>query len=131
MNPLSSHRTESHSTIFVDSFAAGAISGALASIITTPFDVGKTRQQVLDHSSSGGQKAGAAARSSSAASIPPAEQSMPRFLYSIWKEEGTAGLFRGWSARCLKVSPACAIMISSFEVGKLVARRSNEARESE
>lgn len=134
MNPLSSHKTESHSTIFVDSFAAGAVSGGLASIITTPFDVGKTRQQVLEHSSSEGPKGAAAARSSasaSAGSIPPSEQSMPRFLYSIWKEEGTAGLFKGWSARCLKVSPACAIMISSFEVGKLVARRSNEAKEHE
>ncbi len=50
---------------------------------------------------------------------------MPRFLYSIWCEEGVGGLWRGWAARCLKVAPACAIMISSYEVGKKMARRMN------
>jgi len=97
---------ENHTTTFVDSFVAGAVSGGAASIVTTPFDVGKTRQQVFQHSLE--------------------KQSMPRFLHSIWKDEGTAGLFRGWAARCLKVAPACAIMISSYEVGKKMARRMNE-----
>jgi solute carrier family 25 protein 39/40 len=51
---------------------------------------------------------------------------MPRFLYHIWKEEGARGLFRGWAPRMLKVAPACAIMISSYEVGKKMARKMNE-----
>lgn len=136
MNPLSSHK-ENHTTIFIDSFIAGAGSGAVASIITTPFDVGKTRQQVHAHASHHKHSSTSSSSSSrSSSSTPPTtlafeERSMPRFLYSIWKEEGMAGLFKGWAARCLKVSPACAIMISSFEVGKRVASRRNERLEME
>ena len=51
---------------------------------------------------------------------------MPRFLYHILREEGVAGLFRGWAPRMLKVAPACAIMISSYEAGKKMAKRMNE-----
>ncbi|KAL8717531.1 MAG: hypothetical protein Q9225_005238 [Loekoesia sp. 1 TL-2023] len=120
-----SQRDENHTATFVDSFLAGATSGAVASIVTTPFDVGKTRQQVLerdDHKKT--------PRSEKSA-LRPEERSMPRFLYHIWKTEGTAGLFRGWAARCLKVAPACAIMISSYEIGKKMAKNMNERRASE
>ncbi|CAF9902914.1 MAG: hypothetical protein ALECFALPRED_000067 [Alectoria fallacina] len=111
-----------HTSTFVDSFVAGATSGAIASVITTPFDVGKTRQQVLHH-----EPAKEAGKLASTA-LRPEEQAMPRFIYHIWKEEGTAGLFRGWVPRMLKVAPACAIMISSYEVGKKMAKRSNEKK---
>ncbi len=111
-----------HTSTFVDSFVAGATSGAIASVITTPFDVGKTRQQVLHH-----EPAKAAGKGASAA-LRPEEQAMPRFLYYIWKEEGMAGLFKGWVPRMLKVAPACAIMISSYEVGKKMAKRMNEKK---
>lgn len=107
-----------HTDTFIDSFIAGAVSGAFASVVTTPFDVGKTRQQVLERVK--GKEGGGALR--------PEELSMPRFLHSIWKEEGVGGLFKGWAARCLKVAPACAIMISSYEVGKKMARRMNERK---
>ncbi|KAJ5440354.1 hypothetical protein N7491_002760 [Penicillium cf. griseofulvum] len=61
-----------------------------------------------------------------------AEQlSLPKFLMHIFREEGTAGLFRGWTARCLKVAPACAIMISTYELGKRMAREVNERRHSD
>ncbi|KAL8740293.1 MAG: hypothetical protein Q9190_006991 [Brigantiaea leucoxantha] len=127
---LSLSRTDQdHAATFIDSFIAGAVSGAFASIITTPFDVGKTRQQVLENrdtittttSTAGGKKG----------YIPPEERSMPRFLHHIWKSEGPSGLFRGWAARCLKVAPACAIMISSYEIGKKMARAMNERKTSE
>lgn len=111
-----------HTSTFVDSFVAGATSGAIASVITTPFDVGKTRQQVLHH-----EPAKAAGKGASTA-LRPEEQAMPRFIYYIWKEEGTAGLFRGWVPRMLKVAPACAIMISSYEVGKKMAKGMNEKK---
>ena len=107
-----------HSSTFLDSFIAGATSGALASVVTTPFDVGKTRQQVLERASCEAGKP----------KLRPEEMSMPRFLHSIWMEEGMGGLFKGWAARCLKVAPACAIMISSYEVGKRMARRMNEKK---
>ena len=113
-----------HTSTFVDSFAAGATSGAFASILTTPFDVGKTRQQVLEHSPK-------AASDAATGSLRPEQRSMPRFIHHIWKEEGLAGLFRGWAARTLKVAPACAIMISSYEVGKKMARRMNERKRVE
>ncbi|SLM39960.1 mitochondrial carrier [Lasallia pustulata] len=118
-----SRARQNHSVTFVDSFLAGALSGAVAALVTTPFDVGKTRQQVLKPA---GDEAAAAAGKKSPR---PEERSMPRFLYHIFREEGLAGLFRGWAARCLKVAPACAIMISSYEVGKKMARNVNERRE--
>lgn len=123
VSPL--QKDENHTATFVDSFLAGAISGAIASIVTTPFDVGKTRQQVLadgDHKK---------ALKTEKVALRPEDRSMPRFLYHIWKTEGTPGLFRGWAARCLKVAPACAIMISSYEIGKKMARSMNERRASE
>lgn len=75
---------------FADSFVSGAVSGAVAAFLTTPFDVGKTRRQV------GGGGRG----------------SMGRALYGIWKVEGVQGLWRGCVPRMLKVAPACAIMVS-------------------
>ncbi|KAL8797810.1 MAG: hypothetical protein Q9195_000162 [Heterodermia aff. obscurata] len=121
-----SNEAENHTATFVDSFLAGAVSGGFASIVTTPFDVGKTRQQVLQHSPNNTEGSRASSSKPEKAALRPEERSMPRFLYSIWREEGTAGLFRGWAARCLKVAPACAIMISSYEVGKKMARAMNE-----
>ncbi|MCJ1273328.1 hypothetical protein MMC21_001118 [Puttea exsequens] len=121
----STSRTQSnHTSTFIDSFVAGAISGAIASVVTTPFDVGKTRQQVLQHE----PKDAAAASSIGKAALRPEERSMPRFLHYIWKGEGMAGLFRGWAPRMLKVAPACAIMISSYEIGKKMARAMNERK---
>lgn len=120
---------ETHATTFVDSFIAGAGSGAVAAFVTTPFDVGKTRQQVYRHAGDDGvapaQKAGM-----KPGAVPPEERSMPRFLYHIFKEEGGRGLFKGWVPRCLKVAPACAIMISSYEVGKRWAKTRNEMKAS-
>ena len=116
---------ENHTSTFVDSFVAGATSGAVAALVTTPFDVGKTRRQVVENED--GAKSVAKDRSY----VRPEERSMPRFLYHIWKEEGAAGLFRGWAARCLKVAPACAIMISSYEIGKKMARNMNERKGNE
>ena len=114
---------EDHTSTFVNSFVAGATSGAVAAIITTPFDVGKTRRQVREHAHTTGAHSGNSGRH---LNLPAEERSMPRFLYQIWADEGLAGLFRGWAARCLKVAPACAIMISSYEIGKKMAKSMNE-----
>jgi solute carrier family 25, member 39/40 len=122
-----SRKTETHSVTFVDSFLAGAISGGFAAFVTTPFDVGKTRQQTYRHLGDDGAKQ-IIAESTKAV---PEEMIMPRFLYHIFKEEGPSGLFRGWAARCLKIAPACAIMISSYEVGKKWAKRINERKQDE
>ncbi|KAG9858528.1 hypothetical protein KCU98_g450, partial [Aureobasidium melanogenum] len=107
-----------HRTVLIDSFIAGASAGAVASLVTTPFDVGKTRQQVARHS--------ADSASAAAAGVRPEDKLMPRFLWHIYKTEGVAGLFKGWAARTMKVAPACAIMISSYEIGKKMAGTMNE-----
>ncbi|KAF2747539.1 mitochondrial carrier [Sporormia fimetaria CBS 119925] len=120
-----SRSRENHTATLVDSFIAGAGSGAVAALVTTPFDVGKTRQQVSRHAGSSVKNGGAAA----AQALRPEDRSMPRFLWHIFQEQGMSGLFRGWAARCLKVAPACAIMISSYEVGKKMANEINERRE--
>lgn len=120
---------ENHTTTFIDSFSAGAISGAIAAFVTTPFDVGKTRQQVYRHT--GDDLLTSARSKATAGKTIPEELSMPRFLYHIFKEEGFGGLIKGWAARCLKVAPACAIMISSYEVGKLYAKTINERKEDD
>jgi solute carrier family 25 protein 39/40 len=115
-----SRSQENHTNTLVDSFLAGAGSGAVAAFVTTPFDVGKTRQQVIRHAKVSG---------SEQATKLPEEQQMIKFLWSIYKEQGMSGLFRGWAARCLKIAPACAIMISSYEVGKKMARTVDERRD--
>ncbi|KAK3064521.1 hypothetical protein LTS18_006457 [Coniosporium uncinatum] len=137
-----SRSRENHAATLVDSFVAGAASGAVAAFVTTPFDVGKTRQQIVQHSNSSSKESSAsktAAGSGSKSlagrmmgkSVLPEDMPMPRFLWHIFKEQGMSGLFRGWAARCLKVAPACAIMISSYEIGKKMAGGVNERKESE
>jgi solute carrier family 25 protein 39/40 len=112
---------ENHKNTFIDSFVAGASSGAVASILTMPFDVGKTRRQTFVESK--------ATAPGAAKILAPEEQSMPRFLMHIIREEGISGLWKGWIPRTLKVAPSCAIMISSYEVGKRAFRGVNERAE--
>lgn len=118
-----SRSQENHRDTLLDSFVAGATSGAVAAFVTTPFDVGKTRQQVVRHM-------GDAARDA-ATSTRPEDQTIPRFLMHIYREQGMPGLFKGWAARCLKIAPACAIMISCYEFSKKIAQDMNERRELE
>ncbi|KAI9031190.1 putative mitochondrial carrier protein [Hyaloraphidium curvatum] len=81
------------------SFLAGAASGSLAAVVTTPFDVAKTRNQIGEGPQPG----------------------MVAIMRAIVAAEGWAGLMAGWTARVAKVAPACAIMISTYEVGKRMA----------
>lgn len=114
---------EKHTETFVDSFVAGAASGSIASIVTMPFDVGKTRTQVFRD----GQQAAAGAAKNGL----PEKGTMVRLLWHIFRTEGVGGLWKGWIPRTLKVAPACAIMISSYEIGKRTFRTMNDkAREA-
>ncbi|KAJ5132064.1 hypothetical protein N7448_006222 [Penicillium atrosanguineum] len=122
--------TPSTATAFLDSFISGASSGAVAALVTTPFDVGKTRQQVFRHMDDQVSTASQRAPVSPKAVVPE-QFPLPKFLLHIFREEGMNGLFRGWAARCLKVAPACAIMISTYELGKRMAREVNERRHLE
>jgi solute carrier family 25, member 39/40 len=89
------------------SFVAGAGAGMLAATITTPMDVVKTRRQIF---SALGTDIGSGPSNGNG--------STPSVMRAIFREEGLQGLFRGLRPRILKIAPACAIMISSYEGGK-------------
>ncbi|CAL3972313.1 hypothetical protein PZA11_004539 [Diplocarpon coronariae] len=115
-----SQSRENQYNTFLDSFVAGASSGAVAAVLTMPFDVGKTRRQIF---ADPGKAAGAGKR------LAPEQLPMPKFLWHIFRTEGLAGLWRGWIPRTLKIAPSCAIMISCYEVGKRAFRSVNERAE--
>lgn len=85
-------------------FGCGVIAGSTAAILTSPFDVLKTRRQALLMSSS----------------MPGPQQSKLTSTYpllkSILRTEGTGALFAGLTPRMAKIAPACGIMIACFEV---------------
>lgn len=87
---------------FGSSFAAGALSGAIAAAITTPFDVAKTIKQV------------------SYAKGVANKQSTHQLLINLYKNEGVAGLTKGIQARIAKCAPSCAILIGTYELGKKI-----------
>eukprot|EP00429_Kryptoperidinium_foliaceum_P017298 CAMPEP_0176029342 /NCGR_PEP_ID=MMETSP0120_2-20121206/14417_1 /TAXON_ID=160619 /ORGANISM="Kryptoperidinium foliaceum, Strain CCMP 1326" /LENGTH=376 /DNA_ID=CAMNT_0017362567 /DNA_START=119 /DNA_END=1249 /DNA_ORIENTATION=- len=100
----------------------GSAAGMISAAVTTPLDVVKTRRQVTtsvemevteaaicDHHGSIAYEAKRPI-SSSTSTISTMKQ--------IVAEEGVSGLWRGNQTRMIKVAPACAIMLSSYEIGK-------------
>ncbi|RPB22430.1 mitochondrial carrier [Terfezia boudieri ATCC MYA-4762] len=129
--PLNSSKDKVANTranTFTDSFIAGALSGMVAAFLTTPFDVGKTRIQVSQHTPRTAADGPAALRAGYGGATRHVYTTMPSLLHGIWKEEGVRGLWRGCAPRMLKVAPACAIMISSYEVGKQWAEKHNQTK---
>ncbi|RDD37286.1 Solute carrier family 25 member 40 [Trichoplax sp. H2] len=97
----------------ITTFAAGAISGSIVATATTPFDVVKTRLQVdMGENFAEKQK------------IP----STWSVIRDIWKLHGWNGLFAGVTARVAKITPACAIMIGSYEFCKDFFVKRNRSR---
>ncbi|KAF0695925.1 Aste57867_13273 [Aphanomyces stellatus] len=103
------HNSDNHGqTQLGIAFVAGATSGAVATVLTQPFDVVKTKRQMETFS------------------MPTAPQHLVaeekprvmRIMADIVRTEGMGGLMTGLSARVAKVAPACAIMISTYEAGK-------------
>lgn len=93
------------------SFAGGAISGGLAAFLTVPFDVVKTHQQIefgekFLYAENGEKKK------------PQKSSGTFETIRNIYVRHGVKGLFAGLTPRLVKVAPACAIMIASFEYGK-------------
>ncbi|KAI8838514.1 mitochondrial carrier domain-containing protein [Chytriomyces cf. hyalinus JEL632] len=88
---------------FGNAFVAGASAGTVAAVITTPFDVSKTLQQVVHHNEPG---------------CKADKLSMVKVMQSVIREDGVKGLFVGLSPRIAKIAPACAIMITTYESGK-------------
>ncbi|GFS46727.1 solute carrier family 25 member 39 [Trichonephila inaurata madagascariensis] len=86
-------------------FFFGAISGTIAAILTLPFDVVKTHRQ--------------AELSEKKLRTNFKEPHTLNLLLDLYHRGGVKSLFAGIMPRVLKIAPACAIMISSYEVGKI------------
>lgn len=109
------HRYNTPEPTFSISFLSGALSGSIAAIVTLPFDVVKTRRQVE-------------LGELQAMNLSCSESSTFRCMSRIVAEQGFSGLFAGFLPRLIKVAPACAIMISTYEFGKAFFRKHNLER---
>ena len=87
---------------FAHAFSCGAVAGAVAAALTTPFDVVKTIRQVS--LSRGGAE----------------PFSLVQMLVQLWRREGIAGLTKGIEARVAKCAPSCAVLIGCFELGNKI-----------
>ncbi|KAJ2558014.1 Carrier protein, mitochondrial [Coemansia sp. RSA 1933] len=87
-------------------FCSGASSGIVAAALTIPFDVAKTRRQIEQHANP--------------KSNIVQHNSLSQIIRHIVSTEGPRGLFTGLTPRLMKVAPSCAIMISSYELGKML-----------
>ncbi|KAG8573779.1 hypothetical protein GDO81_012546 [Engystomops pustulosus] len=98
-------------------FASGAVSGSVAAVVTLPFDVVKTRRQTE--------------MGELEVLHDPKKNSTStwKIMYRITSESGFRGLFAGLSPRLIKVAPACAIMISTYEFGKSFFRKLNNEQQ--
>uniref|UniRef100_UPI0037E953DB mitochondrial glutathione transporter SLC25A40 n=1 Tax=Semicossyphus pulcher TaxID=241346 RepID=UPI0037E953DB len=101
---------------FTITFLSGAVSGSIASIVTLPFDVVKTRRQV---------ELGELQAKNLSSEVSTSTFSV---MSRIVAQDGVGGLFAGFLPRLIKVAPACAIMISTYEFGKAFFRKHNQER---
>eukprot|EP00092_Neocalanus_flemingeri_P047297 GFUD01053562.1.p1 GENE.GFUD01053562.1~~GFUD01053562.1.p1 ORF type:complete len:363 (+),score=83.94 GFUD01053562.1:278-1366(+) len=102
---------------FLVNFGSGAIAGSVASTVTLPFDVIKTIKQIeMGEKDIMGVK-------------PGRSRTNMIIAKELVSEQGVKGLFSGLIPRLLKVAPACAIMISSYEFCKGFFRQQNSERE--
>ncbi|XP_042163295.1 solute carrier family 25 member 39-like [Oncorhynchus tshawytscha] len=87
--------------------------------MTLPFDVVKTRRQIqLGEMETLG--------------VPVKNHTSTwHIMRGIWAESGYRGLFAGFLPRVIKVVPACAVMISTYEFGKIFFQKINLDREQQ
>lgn len=109
-------RCNTREPTFTMTFISGAVSGSIAAIVTLPFDVVKTRRQV---------ELGELQAKNLSHQVSTSTLSV---MSRIVAQDGFSGLFRGFLPRLIKVAPACAIMISTYEFGKAFFRKYNEER---
>ncbi|XP_074106499.1 solute carrier family 25 protein Shawn [Cotesia typhae] len=102
---------------FTFNFMSGALAGSIAAFLTIPFDVVKTHQQIeMGEKRIYTEKPGKNNSSS-----------FTNIVKRIYQQNGIQGLFTGLTPRIIKVAPACAIMIASFEHGKRFFLQYNRA----
>mmetsp|Transcript_7104 Transcript_7104/g.15318 ORF Transcript_7104/g.15318 Transcript_7104/m.15318 type:complete len:442 (-) Transcript_7104:24-1349(-) len=116
-------------------FMSGAAAGAIAAAFTTPFDVVKTRRQMVsgqiettipvgtcDYSGCGTLSGSQIFKDNRFSAVGYGRVNLGTFghMNQIIQHEGLSGLWKGNTTRMVKVAPACAIMISCYELGKRV-----------
>lgn len=102
---------------FMASFSSGVLSGAMAALITTPFDVVKTHRQM--------ELGELVFKDASSVKKLPFTFSL---MFKLYRVSGWRSLFAGVSARVIKVAPACAVMISTYEYSKSFFRQYNKEK---
>lgn len=100
---------------------AASISGSIASVVTTPIDVVKTRMML------------AASDSPSPAPGTPVKQEGNIWTVGrqVFKEDGVKGLFRGGAIRVVWTAVALSIYLSMYEGGRFYLEKRRARKESE
>lgn len=88
-----------------ETIAVGALSGGLAAVVTTPFDVMKTRMMTAPQGR-------------------PVSMSMVAF--SILRHEGPLGLFKGAVPRFFWIAPLGAMNFAGYELARKAMDKSDE-----
>ncbi|XP_014775128.1 probable mitochondrial glutathione transporter SLC25A40 [Octopus bimaculoides] len=99
---------------FHETLISGATAGSIAAICTLPFDVIKTHRQITFGLHFPG--------------CPETNMSSSTWslIKQLYRSQGFQSLFAGLVPRLVKVAPACAIMISSYEYFKKKFLKRNE-----
>lgn len=90
----------------LETIAVGALSGGIAAVVTTPFDVLKTRTMTAPH----GHRV-----------------SMAMIAMSILRHEGPLGLFKGAVPRFFWIAPLGAMNFAGYELAKKAMNKSEDA----
>lgn len=96
----------------LEAFIGGGLSGCVAAFITTPFDVIKTHQQIEF-----GEKFLYSANGNGNGKKKHMTTTL-QTMRNIMRSGGISGFYAGLTPRLFKVVSACAVMISTYEVGK-------------
>lgn len=129
--PSLEYAQNSHQHKILENLIAGSVGGSVAAICTSPFDVAKTRRQVgLDLAS--GLEKGQQVNSNNNHHTHHHyyKKNMFSSIKSIAQNEGISALFVGAVPRILKIAPTCAIMITTYEIGKMVCKDFNHPSQS-
>jgi len=123
--------TSNRDSFFVN-FGSGAVAGSFASTVTLPFDVIKTIKQIemgekdIMAVKPGTTRSYSVPGNKMSSSFSGRSRGNITIAKELIREQGVRGLFAGIIPRLLKVAPACAIMISSYEFCKGFFKQQNK-----